>query len=586
MNLFELFVKIGVDDQASDKVENISKNLKYGLTKAAKASATAIVALGTAAVKSYADFEQLSGGVETLFGKNATTVMKNAEKAYKTAGLSANEYMETVTSFSASLLQSLGGDTKKAAQYADQALTDMADNANKMGTSMEMIQNAYQGFAKQNYTMLDNLKLGYGGTKTEMERLIADAAKLDSSIQANDLSFGNIVKAINAVQTEMGITGTTALEAEETISGSAASMKAAFSNFLTSLASDNMDTKESFEELKETTSVFLENLVPKIQAVFESIGPIGQAIVVVTGAILALSAAEKAFTVVKTAATAAQWLYNAALNANPIGLIITLVAGLVAAIITLWNTNEGFRNDLIGAWDAIKNAAVVVWESIVKFFTEDIPNAFNTVINFVKDNWQSLLLLITNPIAGALKLLYDLNPRFREWVNDVWTSIKNGFSRIVDGARTWGKDLLDNFISGIRSKIQNLKDMVSNVAQTVKNFLGFSEPKEGPLSNFHTYAPDMMDLFIKGIRDNEKKLTDQIEKTFDFGEKKISAGIEYASYDYGSVDPKESHKSGLTVFDHLTIQVNGAKYSDENSLAEAIAEKLQSMTERKAAVYA
>lgn len=145
MNLFELFVKIGVDDQASGKVENISKNLKDGLTKAAKASATAIVALGTAAIKSYADFEQLAGGVETLFGKNATTVMKNAEKAYKTAGLSANEYMETVTSFSASLLQSLGGDTEKAAKYADQALTDMADNANKMGTSMEMIQNAYQG---------------------------------------------------------------------------------------------------------------------------------------------------------------------------------------------------------------------------------------------------------------------------------------------------------------------------------------------------------------------------------------------------------------------------------------------------------
>ena len=430
MNLFELFVKIGVDDQASGKIENISKNLKDGLTKAAKASATAIVALGTAAVKSYADFEQLAGGVETLFGKNATSVMKNAEKAYKTAGLSANEYMETVTSFSASLLQSLGGDTEKAAKYADLALTDMADNANKMGTSMEMIQNAYQGFAKQNYTMLDNLKLGYGGTKKEMERLISDAAKLDSSIQANDLSFSNIVKAINAVQTQMGITGTTALEAEKTISGSAASMKAAFSNFLTSLASDNMDTKESFEELKETTSVFLENLVPKIKAVFESIGPIGQAIVVVTGAILALSAAEKAFTVVKTAATAAQWLYNAALNANPIGLIITLVAGLVAAIITLWNTNEGFRNALISAWEAIKSAATKIFSAVANFFKETIPNAFNSVINWFKDIGKKFADIGKNIIAG------------------IKSGIKGAWNNLV----SWFKGLFGDLI-GIAKKI-------------------------------------------------------------------------------------------------------------------------------------
>jgi hypothetical protein len=138
------------------------------------------------------------------------------------------------------------------------------------------------------------------------------------------------------------------------------------------------------------------------------------------------------------------------------------------------------------------------------------------VINFVKDNWQALLLFITNPIAGALKLLYDLNPKFREWVDNVWQSIKNGFNKIIDGAKTWGKDLLDNFIGGIKAKIQKLKDMVSNVAQTVKDFLGFSEPEKGPLSNFHTYAPDMIDLFVKGIKDNERKLINQITKTFDF----------------------------------------------------------------------
>lgn len=167
MNLFELFVKIGVDDQASDKISNLSSKLGGGLKTAAKigaaavaAAGTAIVAIGKQAIEQYADYEQLVGGVETLFKQSADVVQQYAANAYKTAGMSANEYMETVTSFSASLLQSLGGDTEAASKYADMAITDMSDNANKMGTSMEMIQNAYQGFAKGNMTMLDNLKLG------------------------------------------------------------------------------------------------------------------------------------------------------------------------------------------------------------------------------------------------------------------------------------------------------------------------------------------------------------------------------------------------------------------------------------------
>lgn len=189
-----------------------------------KAVASGIKSLISGAIEGYGEYEQLVGGVETLFGSSADTVIKNAETAYKTAGLSANAYMETVTSFSASLLQSMGNDTKAAAKKADQALTDMSDNANKMGTDMQSIQNAYQGFAKQNYTMLDNLKLGYGGTKEEMQRLIDDANALNAA-QGNYTnysieSYADIVDAIHTVQTEMGITGTTALEASTTIEGS------------------------------------------------------------------------------------------------------------------------------------------------------------------------------------------------------------------------------------------------------------------------------------------------------------------------------------------------------------------------------
>ena len=242
MNLFDLFIKIGVKDEASAQISNLSESLGNGLKKAAAigvgavtSAAAGITALTTAAVNNYAEYEQLVGGVETLFKESANRIKTYADEAYRTAGLSANEYMSTVTSFSASLLQSLSGDTQAAAEYANQALTDMADNANKMGTSMEMIQNAYQGFAKQNYTMLDNLKLGYGGTATEMARLINDSGVLgDAMIDLGDkqnigaaiaeVGFAKIVEAIHVVQTEMGITGTTALEAEKTISGSVASM--------------------------------------------------------------------------------------------------------------------------------------------------------------------------------------------------------------------------------------------------------------------------------------------------------------------------------------------------------------------------
>lgn len=222
-----------------------------------KELAEGVVNLGKAALSSVADIEQNIGGIETLFGDSAGAVIANAETAYQTAGMSANNYMETVTSFSASLLQSLGDDTTKAVDYADMAIIDMSDNANKMGTSMELIQNAYQGFAKQNYTMLDNLKIGYGGTKTEMERLIADANKVkEANGEMADLSidsFADVVEAIHIVQDEMGITGTTALEASETITGSMESAKAAFDNFL--------NGSISAEEFAETMVTAIDNII-------------------------------------------------------------------------------------------------------------------------------------------------------------------------------------------------------------------------------------------------------------------------------------------------------------------------------------
>lgn len=295
MNLLDLFVKISVDDgdvdkgfsETSSKVETLAGKLKGGLATAAKIGGAAIAAAGAAAVaitkqavENYGEYEQLVGGVETLFKSSADTVMQYAKNAYQTAGMSANEYMTTVTAFSASLLQSMGGDTAAAAEKANLAITDMSDNANKMGSSMESIQYAYSGFAKQNYTMLDNLKLGYGGTKEEMQRLLDDANALNAA-QGNYTnytinSYADIVDAIHTVQTEMGITGTTQLEASTTIQGSIASMKAAYENFITGLGDENADMAELITNLLGSTVTVAENLLPVVERILENIGVVVQ----------------------------------------------------------------------------------------------------------------------------------------------------------------------------------------------------------------------------------------------------------------------------------------------------------------------
>ena len=263
-------------------VSQFGSALKSGLAVAAKAAAAAtaaaagaVIALTKSAVENYGEYEQLVGGVETLFKDSAGTVEEYAKNAYQTAGLSANQYMETVTSFSASLLQSMGNDTAAAAEKADRAITDMSDNANKMGTDMQSIQNAYQGFAKQNYTMLDNLKLGYGGTKEEMQRLIDDANALNAA-QGNYTnytieSYADIVDAIHTVQTEMGITGTTALEASTTIEGSIGAMKAAYANFVTGLGNDNADISELSSQLIQSVGTVAENVLPVVETVLKNI---------------------------------------------------------------------------------------------------------------------------------------------------------------------------------------------------------------------------------------------------------------------------------------------------------------------------
>ena len=468
MDVFDLVAKLRLDSseyenslgQSKDKASSFAGSIGGALGTAAKVGAAALTAASTAAaaltkqaIDGYKEYEQLVGGVDTLFGESSAAVQANAAKAFETAGLSANEYMSTVTSFSASLLQSLDGDTAAAAQYADMAIRDMSDNANKMGTSMDSIQNAYQGFAKQNYTMLDNLKLGYGGTKSEMERLVADAEKLDSSFKAQRdssgnlaLSYSDVVDAIHIVQTEMGITGTTAEEAR--------------SNLVTGLATDGADIGQLVDNLVTTIigengeGGVLNNILP---AVARALNGIMQLVTTIVPKLVPI--------IVDVIVSNLPMLIDAGLQ-----ILIALIGGLAQAL-----------PQLIAA----------------------IPEIIRVIVNGLAAAWPEIK-------AAGLQLGQQL-----------W----DGLSGLISDAWNWGADLIGNFISGIMARANELWDSVRGIAQGVRNFLGFSEPKEGPLSDFHTYAPDMMELFAKGIRDNKDMLQDTVADAFDFGSTTIeSAG--------------------------------------------------------------
>lgn len=982
MDVFDLYAKLSLDSSGYDRALNDAAAngstfaTKFAMTAKLVGSTFVDIGKGVAgvvdkAVDAYGDYEQLVGGVETLFGKSSDQVMKYAENAYKTAGLSANEYMDTVTSFSASLLQSLNGDTSKAADYADMAIRDMSDNANKMGTDMSSIQNAYQGFAKQNYTMLDNLKLGYGGTKEEMERLVKDAEKLDKSFKAQrnsngnlTLSYADVVDAIHIVQSEMqisGITaeeasrlvaegllteeeayqklGTTAKEAATTIQGSKKSMESAWKNMITSLVTGGDFFDDSLKAVTETTKTYAQNLVPAIEgamhgfsALVSSLAPVlsqelpgfvsevlpdfinaitdiingiltalpgllqalegvapmvsnalvnlipnlisfiltGIPDLIETGIVLLrsliagfasnidtivpqltqglidmvdqigeiidsnsldmaaaatallshladaliaavpsvltqttqllqdltqkiseaadgggfsfLSTAEsimtrlvnslsesiptlipeltsamtslitefvglassttvdfansgisivnklitslseaipQVMTDITTAVTAiadaiidtitgldvntflnaaetlvssladgivqsvgvvteklpelitkiTDWLgaegnlqsiIDSAVNitqslasgiSDAAGKIIDVLPGLIEQILN-WFTGEGNLSSLVeGAASIVitiadeipglvskiteklpelitgmvdwlidpanltnlAGAAIEIFGTIVSdsvqivaslatglgeivsgisdYFSEHkdellkgAKDAFDSMGTKVSEAWTQKIKpafdklgetdivqsaktigtnLITNIVAGIDEMISDISTA----ASNIGTEITNSINSIVNSAKSWGTDMIQNFVDGITQKWEELKDKVSGVAQTVKNFLGFSEPKEGPLSNFHTYAPDMMELFAKGIRDNEKMLTDTVADAFDFSNTIRGATTE--------VPVGSAVNSTAGEFGGWTINVYGAEGMDEMTLARLVADQVR-----------
>lgn len=513
MNLLDLFVKISVQDEASENVETLSGKFKNGLATAAKVGAAAVGAAATGiavlmknALNNYAEYEQLVGGVDTLFKDSSAKVQEYAANAYKTAGLSANEYMDTVTSFSASLLQSLGGDTEAAADMANVAITDMSDNANKMGTDMASIQNAYQGFAKQNYTMLDNLKLGYGGTKEEMQRLIDDANALNAAqgkyTNYSIESYADIVSAIHDVQVEMGIYGTTADEASTTIQGSVSSMKAAWVNLLVGIADDNANFKTLTEQFVDSLVTVGENIIPRINIIIQGLT---QLITEASQTIIPL---------------AVQILLEnlPSIVAAGMDLIIALVSGILDNI------------------DMLIDCVLEMVDVIVDKLIDNLPKLI--------DGGIRLIAALAN---GLIRAIPNLVSKIPQIISSIVKGIISGIPAILDV----GKNIVEGLWNGIKSMGSwvsgKVKDFFGGIVGGVKDFLGIHSPSKV----FAGIGGFMAEGLGEGFDDQFKSVKKDIENSMDFDAGTITADANisrhYTSGSYGAASTSGGGDSGKIV---------------------------------------
>lgn len=491
-----------------------------GLVGVVKSVGSALLNAGKSAIDSYANYEQLIGGVETLFKDSSGIVENYANNAYKTAGLSANDYMETVTSFSASLLQSLKNDTSKSAEVADMAITDMADNANKMGTDMSMIQSAYQGFAKQNYTMLDNLKLGYGGTKSEMERLLKDAQKI-SGVKYNISNLSDVYNAIHVIQGELGITGTTAKEASTMIQGSVASMKSAWGNLLTGIADENADWNTLVNNFVDSVKTAADNILPRVEETFDGIS------LLITDCL--------------------GMLLN---NIVPMGieLIQNLIDGMVSQfpdiLASINNAIGVITKGIVKMLPQIIQLGLQIILSLVQGIAESlptlIPQIVDTVLLIVDTLLDNIDLIIDAGIQlligladGLIEALPDLIDRIPEIIDKIVMAISNNLPKIIEA----GVELIVKLSWGIVKSIPNLVAAIPKVFTSL--FLGIAnyysqliqrgveiikKIKDGLVSGIKN-MPEIGKNLVKGIWNGIKDTTGWIlDKIKGFG-KSVLNGI-------------------------------------------------------------
>jgi phage-related protein len=488
MELFKIFGRIALKGQAetedgldsvAGKASGVGQALLKGIgtfakwgAAAATAAATATAALVKSAVTAYSDYEQLVGGVETLFKDSASEVQKYAANAYQTAGLSANEYMETVTGFSASLLQSLDGDTKAAAEKANVAITDMSDNANKMGTSMESIQNAYQGFAKQNYTMLDNLKLGYGGTKEEMQRLLEDAEKLSG--QKFDLSsYADIVDAIHVVQTEMGITGTTAKEAATTIQGSVNMTKAAWQNLVVGIADDTQDFDVLVNNFVESVTTAGNNILPRVEIALKGVGTLVEKLAPIVAKTVPNIVSTTLPSMIKAGTSMIRALLDGLLKAVPelipcfkdiINQLIEVIVDNLPLIIEAAVTIAGaIVSGLVEALPDILDAGIELIQSLAQGLTTGIPTILSTAITIVSklastylENVPQLIQTGIQLLLGLVKGILQAVPQLLQELPGIITQMVENILSCIPMIIECGIELLTSLVDALPQIIQSI----------------------------------------------------------------------------------------------------------------------------------
>ena len=540
------------------------------MASAIKEAAEALVDLSKQAIQGFAEQEQLIGGVDTLFKESSKQVQQYANEAYKTAGLSANEYMETVTGFSASLLQSLGGDTAKAAAYADRAVTDMSDNANKMGTDMASIQNAYQGFAKQNFSMLDNLKLGYSGTKTEMERLIADASamtaeqeKLNVAVDAGDLSFGNIVNAISVMQEHLGIAGTTAEEAEKTIEGSAKAMKSAWQNLVTGMANENLDLSALIENFVGSIQTFLDdNLIPRIQTMLPRMV---EALTQLIGAMTPYIA------------PALQMLLPVIVQG--IGALISgIVQALPAVVSAISEVIPMIVDQLVVLLPQITAAGVDVIAALVSGIGENLPalipaavDAIIEVASTLVANVDKIILASGDLMAGLIRGLIEALPRVLSRLPEIIIAITSGLIKGVGSMVDVGDQMVRGLFEGIRNAgnwlYNKLRGWVSNVLGWVKRLFGIHSPSKVFADEIGKFIPPGITVGVKEAM--PRALRDMGQELSALSNIPIPGSV-----------TNTTHMGGVS------ITVYGAQGQDVNALADVIMYKMQSAVESREAVFA
>jgi len=568
-----------------EKLGGVLKGVGAAMSAVAVAAGAAAVKLGKEVIAAYADYEQLVGGVDTLFGESSQAVQGYAENAFKTAGMSANEYMETVTGFSASLIQSLGGDTSKAAQVADMAITDMADNANKMGTDISSIQTAYQGFAKQNYTMLDNLKLGYGGTKSEMERLLTDAEKI-SGIKYDLSSFSDLTEAIHVVQTEMGITGTTAKEATETISGSMAGMQSAIGNLMAGLGNSDADIELLIGNVVEAFQNVLKNIVPVIENIVKALPSALAGILQAVGDLLPtlLSTVTALFTqVLETILSLLPELIPAAVDAiitivgalvdnlpllidAAIQLVLALALGIaealpelipsiIEAIITIVQTLlDNMDKILEAAFAIIQGLATGLLDALPKLI-DALPQIITSIINFVTDN---LPLIIEMGIKLTVQLTVGLIkaiPQLVAKLPEIIAALVSGLAKAVGMVGEIGVNIVKGLWDGISSMGKWIKDKVGEffggIVDGVKGLLGIHSPSTVFAGIGGNMGEGLGSGFLNAMSKVEKDMKKAIPTDFD-----INASLTGLQPAYAGVPSMTYNHTG-------TIRVEGINAKSE-----------------------